>query len=171
MYRKRSRQRERLLELLRGTGNHPPAQWLYERLEDELPTLSMGTVYRNLKILTEGGEVRRIDLGEGVAHFEANTLPHHHLVCELCGAIIDVPLPIDRGLDERVSETTPYIAFSHRIEFRGLCSRCRSQRAERATLPVRPYLRMVPIIILKEAKQWHEQHGRWCRRPAPTWIS
>jgi Fur family peroxide stress response transcriptional regulator len=104
--RKRSRQRERILELLQGTGAHPTADWLYDRLKGEFPNLSMGTVYRNLNILVEQGLINRID-------------------CEKCGAIIDLPLPIDEALNRRVDEATPFAVSRHRIEFYGTCDRCR----------------------------------------------
>jgi Fur family peroxide stress response transcriptional regulator len=124
---KRSRQRERILELLKSTGSHPTADWLYDRLKDEFPALSMGTVYRNLNILMEQGAVRRIEFGSTFARFEANVDPHYHFVCESCGAVIDLPLPIDETLNDRVNEATPYAATHHRIEFYGTCDRCRKK--------------------------------------------
>ncbi len=60
---KRSRQRERILELLQGTGAHPTADWIYNELKGEFPNLSMGTVSRNLSVLMDQGFVRKIDFG------------------------------------------------------------------------------------------------------------
>jgi len=123
--RKRSRQRERILELLHGTGAHPTADWLYDRLKGEFPNLSMGTVYRNLNILVEQGLINRIDFGSTFDRFDAKVGPHYHFICEKCGAIVDLPLPIDETLNRKVDESTPFTVSRHRIEFYGICDRCR----------------------------------------------
>jgi Fur family peroxide stress response transcriptional regulator len=125
---KRSRQRERILELLNATGSHPAADWLYDRLKGEFPNLSMGTVYRNLNILVEQGLVNRIDFGSTFDRFDAQTGPHYHFICEQCGSIIDLELPIDETLNRRVDEATSFTVHRHRIEFFGICARCRGQR-------------------------------------------
>jgi len=119
-----SRQRERILELLRGTGTHPTANWLYEKLRKDFPNLSMGNVYRNLGILVEQGLVKRIDFGSTFDRFDANTDHHYHFVCERCAAIIDLELPIDDGLNERVNKATNFKAQRHNIQFYGLCDSC-----------------------------------------------
>ena len=122
---KRSRQRERILALLQSTGCHPTADWIYERLKSEFPTLSMGTVYRNLNILMDQGLIKKIDFGSTFDRFEANIGPHYHFICERCGSIIDLELPVEQSLNERVNRTTPYSVHRHRIEFFGVCDRCR----------------------------------------------
>jgi Fur family peroxide stress response transcriptional regulator len=121
---KRSRQRERILELLQATGRHPSADWVYERLKGEFPNLSMGTVYRNLNVLMEQGLIKKIDFGSTYDRFDANIGPHYHFICERCGAIMDLELPVDESLNQRVSQVTPYAARRHRIEFYGVCDRC-----------------------------------------------
>jgi Fur family peroxide stress response transcriptional regulator len=127
---KRSRQRERIYELLKGTGTHPTASWLYDRLRSEFPDLSMGTVYRNLNILVEQGLIRKIDFGSTFDRYDANTGPHYHFMCERCGSITDLPTPIDESLNERVERTTGFKTHRHRIEFYGLCGRCSAEVEE-----------------------------------------
>ncbi len=128
--RKRSRQRERIQELLRSTGSHPTADWLYDRLKGEFPHLSMGTVYRNLNILREQGLIERIDFGSTFDRFDANTGPHYHFICEKCGAIVDLALPIDETLNSRVAESTRFKVKRHRIEFFGVCNRCQGGKGK-----------------------------------------
>lgn len=111
--------------MLQNTRIHATADWLYNELKRELPRLSMGTVYRNLTILIEQGLVRKIDFGGAFDRFEANITPHHHFVCESCGSITDLELPIDESLNERVSKETPYLIRRHRIDFFGVCDECR----------------------------------------------
>jgi Fur family peroxide stress response transcriptional regulator len=121
---KRSRQRERILELLQGTETHPTAGWLYNKLIKEFPGLSMGTVYRNLTILLKQDLIKKIDFGSTFDRFDANNGPHYHFICEKCGSINDLVLPVDQSLNERVNQTTGHTAIKHRIEFFGLCEKC-----------------------------------------------
>jgi Fur family peroxide stress response transcriptional regulator len=124
---KRSVQRERILQLLQGTGIHPTAGWVYDRLKKEFPNLSMGTVYRNLNILVEQGKVRRIDFGSTFDRYDANISQHYHFICERCGSITDLYIPIDQELNHRVNKATNFETRRHRIEFFGLCDRCREE--------------------------------------------
>jgi Fur family peroxide stress response transcriptional regulator len=121
---RRSALRERILELLKGTGNHPTANWLYDRLRREFPALSLGTVYRNLGILAEQGLINRLDYGSTFDRFDAKTVPHYHFICEKCGSVSDLEIPVDDTLNERVSAATSFTARRHDIEFYGLCARC-----------------------------------------------
>ena len=119
-----SRQRQRILELLNSVETHPTANWLYDKLRVEFPSLSMGNVYRNLNILVEQGLIGRIDFGSTFDRFDANIDPHYHFVCEECGAIVDLDLPVDNELNERVSKITNLKAQRHNIQFYGLCDKC-----------------------------------------------
>jgi Fur family peroxide stress response transcriptional regulator len=124
---KRSRQREKILELLRGTGIHPTASWIYDKLKSEFPDLSLGTIYRNLNILMEQGLIRKIDFGSTFDRYDANTSQHYHFICERCGSISDLEIPIDDELNKRAELNTKYKVNRHRIEFYGLCDRCASE--------------------------------------------
>lgn len=85
-----SRQREALLELLRSTKSHPDAEWLYTGLRKEYPNISLGTVYRNLRQLTDAGEIN--ELSDGTAsHFDGDISPHYHMKCICCRGIYDIP--------------------------------------------------------------------------------
>ncbi|MDZ7821056.1 MAG: transcriptional repressor [Candidatus Marinimicrobia bacterium] len=88
-YRK-SRQRERILELLRSTHSHPTATWIYDRLKPEFPSLSMGTVYRNLSILEAQERIVRLSSGSTFDRYDASTHPHAHFRCVKCGNVYDV---------------------------------------------------------------------------------
>ena len=127
---KRSRLRERILEMLKSTETHPTADWIYDRLKREFPKLSMGTVYRNLNILVDQGVTQRIDFGSTFGRFDANIASHYHFICERCGSITDLELPVNDGLNERVKKATPFTVHRHRIEFYGVCDRCKGE-AER----------------------------------------
>jgi Fe2+ or Zn2+ uptake regulation protein len=90
----------------------------------EFPDLSMGTVYRNLNILIEQGLVRKIDFGSTFDRYDANTAPHYHFICERCGSITDLAIPMDNSLNQRVEGGTNLKVKRHRIEFFGFCEKC-----------------------------------------------
>ena len=79
--RKHSRQRELIKEFLAGRKDHPTADIVYMNVRRQNPNISLGTVYRNLTLLVEDGEINRLRVGDGVDHFDADTSPHYHFVC------------------------------------------------------------------------------------------
>lgn len=125
---KRSRQRERILHLLRGTDIHPTAVWIYDQLKQEFQDLSMGTVYRNLNVLVELGLVAKIACGSTFDRFDGNVEPHYHFFCEKCGSVLDLPLEVDESLNRKVEELTNFMVRGHTMEFLGLCDKCSSRQ-------------------------------------------
>ena len=77
---KRSRQREMIKSFLMGRKDHPTADVIYSNLKQQDPNLSLGTVYRNLTLLSDMGEILRLRVGDGVDHFDADTSEHYHFV-------------------------------------------------------------------------------------------
>ena len=122
-----SRQRNRILELLRSTETHPTADWLYEQLKKEFPNLSLGTVYRNLGFLVDQNLVKKIHFGSTFDRFEANTTPHYHLICESCGKILDFEMPVYDKLNEQAKKLTTFTIRHHKLEFFGICDSCRTR--------------------------------------------
>jgi Fe2+ or Zn2+ uptake regulation protein len=84
----------------------------------------MGTVYRNLAVLAEQGLVSRIDFGSTFDRFDANTRHHYHFICDTCGTITDLDLPVDDSLNQRVRAVSGLEARRHDIQFRGICEKC-----------------------------------------------
>jgi Fe2+ or Zn2+ uptake regulation protein len=121
---KRSKQRDRILALLKSTDTHPTASWIYDQLKKEITSLSLGTVYRNLNILTEQGFIRKFDFGSTFDRYDADISPHYHFCCERCGSFVDLETQVDDGLNKEVEKTTNFKISSHRIEFYGLCDKC-----------------------------------------------
>ncbi len=121
---KKSKQRERLLELLQHTDVHPTADWIYEQMKKDFPHLSMGTVYRNLSILNRQELIKKIDFGSTYDRFDANIKPHYHFICEKCGAIKDLELPVEDALNRKAEDSVHMTVKRHRIEFFGICDVC-----------------------------------------------
>ena len=94
-----SRQRELIYEALRQTEQHPTAEMIYQWLKPANPSLSLGTVYRNLNLLADEGAIRRMAFP--VERYDAKTMPHPHFCCDQCGAVYDLHLPYDAELDRQ----------------------------------------------------------------------
>ena len=90
-----SRQREAILNVLRETKTHPTAGWIYNKVREEIPNISLGTVYRNLKELSRTGEILSISVGDGFEHFDGDYSPHLHLQCKHCKSLVDAPFSAD----------------------------------------------------------------------------
>jgi Fur family peroxide stress response transcriptional regulator len=130
MVRKYSRKREAILNAIRSTDTHPSAEWVYARLRPEYPDLSLGTVYRNIAMFRDEGDILSVGVVNGEERFDGNTEPHAHFICSCCGRVIDIPAAgIDSQLDRAVSEACGVRVFRHEITFRGLCGDC-ADRAE-----------------------------------------
>ncbi|MBN2416001.1 transcriptional repressor [bacterium] len=125
-YRK-SKQRERILQLLRETDVHPSVDWLYEKLKKEFPKLSLGTVYRNLSILVDQGLVKKIHFGSTYDRFDGRRAPHYHLICEACGKIEDLELAVYEEITRTAQTQSDFTITRHMIEFYGLCADCKHQ--------------------------------------------
>ena len=97
---KYSRQREAILQFLMTRKDHPTADAVYANIRKEFPNISLGTVYRNLTLLSDRGQLLRLHLGDGVDHFDADTSPHYHFVCERCQAVLDLEMPDIDSIDK-----------------------------------------------------------------------
>lgn len=123
---KRSKQRDRVYELIKSSTAHPTASWVYDELKREFSHLSIGTVYRNINILMAQGLIRKIETGSSFDRFDAYMDQHYHFICRSCNRVLDLPLAPLEGLNETVSSQTGYSAEDHCIKFYGTCRSCQS---------------------------------------------
>jgi len=118
-------QRRVILEELKKLHSHPSADEIYELVRRRLPRISLGTVYRNLQILSECGLIQKLELGSGQSRFDGNPDNHYHVRCVRCGRVEDVaiePIPIP---ESAVRELNNYDISGHRLEFIGVCPNCK----------------------------------------------
>lgn len=120
---RKTKQREAILEVLQKTTSHPTADWVYQEVRKQMPHVSLGTIYRNLKVLSEHDEIQELSFGSAHSHFDANPDDHYHFVCERCGAIEDLDMEVVTDLEKKVEECG-YRVTTHRLEFYGLCPEC-----------------------------------------------
>jgi Fe2+ or Zn2+ uptake regulation protein len=122
--RNRSRQRALILSFLRASEEHPTAAQTHAALRRKLPSLSLGTVYRNLEVLVSEGVVEEVPAAGG-ARYDGNPKPHHHFICERCGAIDDLHLQAPPSLAQKLRRARGRKASRIKIDF-GLCEACES---------------------------------------------
>ena len=124
--RKTSRKRDAMLRLLRHTKEHPNAETLYSLLKSDFPELSLGTVYRNLSVLSGEGEIISVGRVDGHERYDARTDPHPHFVCRSCHRVIDLELPdVIGGMLSAVDESLGCRSESYSLSVSGLCAQCR----------------------------------------------
>jgi Fur family transcriptional regulator, peroxide stress response regulator len=117
-------QRQVIYEALRSFKEHPSPEAIYERVREQIPSISLGTVYKNIKTFVESGIVKEVSLHHGSTRIETNMEPHHHLVCLKCKAIVDLE---DDALEPvRARKRLPKGFRIHRysVEVIGLCQEC-----------------------------------------------
>lgn len=121
---RRSRQRDLLLEVLRGTTCHPDADWVYNEMRKTMPNISLGTVYRNLSRLAAEGVIMKLQVGHHADRFDGTTKPHYHMVCKTCDSVLDLMLPYQSALDESLELDNGCRIDSHTLTFYGECPSC-----------------------------------------------
>ena len=122
---KHFRTRDASLSCLRQTTVHPSAEWVYNQLKPELPDLSLGTVYRNLALFKQQGEIMSVCTVNGVERFDANTAPHVHFICETCNTVSDLhEIHFPASLAEDVSNCYGNEMHGCQLTINGLCSDC-----------------------------------------------
>jgi Fur family ferric uptake transcriptional regulator len=118
-----TKQRAIILEALRSVASHPTADDIYRMVRERLPRISLGTVYRNLELLTGAGEILRLDRAGAQKRFDGNAKPHAHVRCRVCGRIGDVSeAPDEPSIYSVLAEgfTVQEVA----VEYIGTCHAC-----------------------------------------------
>lgn len=119
-----TRQRKVILEELRKMDAHPSADEIYDRVRKRLPRISLGTVYRNLEILSEQGEIQKLEFGGNLKRFDCNPDTHYHIRCSCCDRVDNVPFIPFTDIENKLEGSTRYKIIGHRLEFIGLCPEC-----------------------------------------------
>jgi Fur family peroxide stress response transcriptional regulator len=131
-------QRMAIVKELASDETHPTAQEIFERLRPGLPTMSFATVYNTLGALSSAGLCAAMSLSPGSGRFDPNMTPHHHVVCDVCGAVRDLPsgagLP-EGGHESSAARAVAQVAPGFDIRsveriFRGVCAACSRGRTK-----------------------------------------
>ena len=123
---KHSRQREAIFKFLASRKDHPTAEFIYTNVKKDYPKISLGTVYRNLALLEELGEIQKISCGGGVEHFDADTSPHYHFLCNKCKSVLEIEMDNINFLNTLAATNFDGIIERHTAFFYGLCPKCKN---------------------------------------------
>jgi Fe2+ or Zn2+ uptake regulation protein len=134
-------QRLCIFRILHDNGSHPTAHSAFRSASEEIPTISLRTVYQTLSDMVALGEIQQFDVGTGAARFDPATGAHHHLVCTRCGAMRDVHCDL-AGVRLPARQHQGFTVSGAEVIFRGLCAKCS---------PVTSHQK-------KAATEWEDQH-------------
>lgn len=122
---KYSKQREAIKEYLEHTHEHPTADNVYENIKKIYPNISLGTVYRNLSLLADIGEIKKISTPNGPDRFDADKKPHFHFTCTKCGYIEDIYTnEFKKSIIDQLKQGINGSIDGQEINFYGLCQNC-----------------------------------------------
>ena len=120
-------QRQAVFRALHRAADHPTAEVVYARVCDEVPSISLRTVYQVLNDLVAMGEVSTLDLGTGATRFDPTPSGHHHLVCSSCGAVRDLFIN-DVRVDVPADQSAGFAVGPPEITWRGTCPACQQRK-------------------------------------------
>ncbi|MFG6379655.1 MAG: transcriptional repressor [Lachnospiraceae bacterium] len=118
-----SRQRKLILDIVASRHDHPTADQIYLDVRTQDSQISRGTVYRNLGILSENGEIANVKVPVA-DRYDSRLDRHYHMFCTGCKRVFDVPLEYQEQYDEQVEKETGFKISRHRLFFEGLCQEC-----------------------------------------------
>lgn len=120
-----TKQRAAVLRAL-GTGSHLSAETILERVRDEMPSVSLGTIYRTLDILREIGLVQAFSFAGSAARYEATLAKHHHLLCTTCRELTDVEASEIGDLARAIASRAGFSDVDLALTITGRCPGCAS---------------------------------------------
>ena len=119
-------QRALVLEAVQSLHNHPTSADVYEVVRARHPNISRDTVYRNLGVLANRGEVLRVEVPNGADRYDFLNRPHYHAKCRICGGVFDIDMPYQDDIVSQVSDAHGFTIEHHEIIFDGVCAHCKA---------------------------------------------
>ena len=126
-----TRQRRIILEEVRKSASHPTADEVCTMVRKRLPRISLGTVYRNLEMMSESGLIRKLEFIGTQNRYDANMHHHYHVLCTKCGRVDDVPFSADLDIEGTFQGAGGYRITGHQLVLTGLCPRCQQVEAQK----------------------------------------
>ena len=128
MSRRNTVQRSLVLDAVRKLHCHATADEVYEEIIKEYPSISKATVYRNLNLLSEMGEIHRLEIPGSADHFDHITTNHCHVKCRECGRVFDVDMDYVSDLEKGIRDNHGFDFTGYDIIFHGICPECKKQK-------------------------------------------
>lgn len=128
MIRRNTIQRACVLEAVRKLHCHATADEIYQEVRKKHPTISRATVYRNLRLLSETGEIRQLEIPGSADRFDHISSRHCHVKCSVCGRVFDVDMDFVGGLEAGIRDTHGFDFTGYDIIFHGVCPECKAKK-------------------------------------------
>lgn len=120
-------QRLAVLKVLAQSPNHPSVEEVHQLVRRDFPTTSLATIYKTVHLLKEMGEILELGFAEWGSRYDGRRpYPHPHVICTQCGAVVDPDFPGMAEMARDMAEKTGFFITHHRLDFFGLCPRCRA---------------------------------------------
>lgn len=129
MIRKQSKQRDIVLQYMKAMEGHASAEEIFQALNADDQKVSLATVYRNLNILSEMNEIKKIAHPIYGYVYDKTCIPHYHLHCIKCNDLLDLNIPYQESMGKEFSQLCNHELQSHSLVFEGVCERCRKKAA------------------------------------------
>jgi len=126
MDRRNTIQRSLVLEAVKELRCHATADEIYDAIVKKHPNIGRGTVYRNLKLLSDTGEIRKVEMPGGADCYDHLCYGHYHARCMKCGRVFDVEMAFIANLESSIKDTHGFEFTGHDIIFKGICRECNS---------------------------------------------
>lgn len=123
-----SKQRDEILKTVRESADHPDANTIYKRVLKVMPSISLGTVYRNLDALSKNGDIKRIPMKDGNDRFDKTIISHNHMYCELCNKVVDIDFILSDNEVKNIEKSTGFKITDCNFKINGLCETCKKER-------------------------------------------
>ena len=118
-------QRAAIFRYLASTDVHPTADEVFLAVRQELPAISLATVYKSLETLVGCGLAVKLSYADHSARYDGRTDPHHHARCVACERVLDLPGEISSGEIESLRGTAGgFTVTGYRLELSGYCPDC-----------------------------------------------
>lgn len=128
-----TKQRSLVLDVVRSHRDHPTADQIYQDVHERNDKVSRATVYRNLNLLDELGQIQQV-AAPTANRFDLRVDPHYHLMCIRCGSVVDAPLEYQQTYDGFVAESSGFKLVDHQTLFKGICPECQKKAAGQDSL-------------------------------------
>jgi Fe2+ or Zn2+ uptake regulation protein len=117
-------QRVVMHRLLRERNRHLSAEELLSESSEQLPGVSLPTVYATLELFEQLGIVRRVNGGGGTLLWDTRSDAHHHMICRSCGRIEDMETPLDLERAHRSASRSGFLPDRAEVVVSGRCASC-----------------------------------------------
>ncbi|MGD8700825.1 MAG: Fur family transcriptional regulator [Desulfosarcina sp.] len=121
-------QRLAILKVLAQSQGHPGVESIFEQVKVNFPTTSLATIYKNVAVLKDLGQVLELGFSDGSNRYDGNKpYDHPHVVCTVCKKIIDPEISTLEDMTQTLMRETGFSISRHRLDFFGICPDCQDR--------------------------------------------